>query len=114
MESILNSIKKLLGITAEDTSFDTDIIIHINTVFLTLNQLGVGPNKPVAISSELDTWVDKFGAMDHIEAIKSYTYLRVRLLFDQPTSSFVVESMNKQITELEWRLMTQLENNKED
>ena len=113
MDSILTSIKKLLGITEEYEHFDTDIIIHINTVFMTLNQLGVGPDTPVSISSATETWSDSFGDTRNIEAIKTYTYLKVRMLFDPPASSSVMDAMNRQATELEWRLNVQIESDKE-
>lgn len=109
MESILTSIKKLLGITAEDTSFDVDVIIHINSAFMTLNQLGVGPEQIVSISSDLDTWQSALGEIKDIEAVKTYIYLKVRTVFDPPTSSSVLDAMNRQISELEWRLNIQVE-----
>lgn len=107
MESILNNTKKMLGIAADYTHFDSDIIVHINSTFMTLNQLGVGPEDPAFISSEVETWSSVFGSTKHIEAIKSYVYLKVRLLFDPPTSSTVLEAMNKQAAEYEWRLNIQ-------
>lgn len=108
MESILITIKKLLGIAADYTHFDSDIIVHINSVFMTLNQLGVGPEEPAFISSELETWSEIFGTTRNVEAIKSYVYLKVRLLFDPPASSSVLEAMNKQAAEYEWRLNIQV------
>lgn len=104
MESILTSIKKLLGI--EDcTDFDTDIIIHINSVFLTLNQLGVGPSEGFSIKDEYSAWSDFISETDkNLEAVKSYVYLKVRLLFDPPTNSAVIEAMQRSISEYEWRL----------
>lgn len=113
MESILTSIKKPLGIAAEYTHFDADIIMHINTVFLSLNQIGVGPSDPASISSVMDTWTGVFGDMKNIEAIKTYTYLKVRMVFDPPASSTVLEAMNRQASELEWRLHVQAESTKE-
>lgn len=109
MDSILTSIKKLLGIAAEYNHFDTDIIMHINTVFLSLNQIGVGPSDPASITSEMDTWEGIFGDMKNIEAVKTYTYLKVRMIFDPPASSTVLEAMNRQASELEWRLNVQME-----
>lgn len=114
MESILTSIKKLLGITADYKHFDNDIIMHINTTFLTLNQLGVGPETPAMITSELATWESVFGEMKNLEAIKTYVYLKVRMLFDPPTSSFVLDSMNRQASELEWRLNVLVDSKKEE
>lgn len=107
MESILTSIKKMLGIEEEYTQFDNDIIMHINSVFMTVNQLGVGPETCCTITDDGDTWEDLFGDISEIHAIKSYTYLKVKTLFDPPTSSFVLDSMNRQISEFEWRLNVQ-------
>ena len=105
MESILTSIKKLLGITEEYEHFDADIIMHINSVFLNLNQIGVGPEEGFFIEDETAEWVDFIGDSLPFHAVKSYMYLKVKLLFDPPLSSAVVESMNRQIAELEWRLL---------
>jgi hypothetical protein len=105
MESILTSIKKLLGITADYEHFDADIIMHINTVFLNLNQIGVGPKEGFFIEDETATWTDFTEDYLPYQAVKSYIYLKVKLLFDPPLSSAVVESMNRQIAELEWRLL---------
>lgn len=105
MESVLQSIKKLLGITNDYTQFDTDIIMHINTVFSILTQLGVGPSEGFSITGNEAMWIDFLTDEDpRLEAAKSYMYLKVRLLFDPPLSSAVMESINRQISELEWRL----------
>lgn len=103
MESILTSIKKLLGIADEDTNFDTDVIIHINSVFSTLTQLGVGPTEGFTIKDDDAVWTD-FISEDQFENVKTYVYLRVKLIFDPPLSSTVIASYEKQISELEWRL----------
>lgn len=102
MESILNSVKKMLGSTPDYEYFDQDIIIHINSVFGILNQMGVGPANPFEIADATATW-DQFIDDSRINMVKSYMYLKVRLLFDPPTGS-VLEAMNRQISELEWRL----------
>ena len=104
MESILTSIKKMLGIAEDYEHFDTDIIMHINTVFMILTQLGVGPSEGFIIEGEGETWFDFIGDKITIEAVRSYIYLKVKLLFDPPLSSAVMESYNRQISELEWRL----------
>ena len=105
MESILTSIKKLLGIPAEYEHFDTDIIIHINSVFSTLNQLGVGPAEGFMIMDEDATWDEFVQDKKTIESVKSYMYLKVRLLFDSSSlSSAVIAAYERQITEFEWRL----------
>lgn len=104
MESILTSIKKLLGIDEEYDHFDPDVIMHINSVFMILNQLGVGPTEGFRIAGEAETWVDFLGDNTSYEAVKSYIYHKVRLMFDPPESSSVIEATNRIISELEWRL----------
>ena len=104
MESILTSIKKLLGVSEEYEHFDPDIIMHINSVFMILNQLGVGPSEGFTIEDETSTWADFIKDSTKIESVKSYIYLKVKLLFDPPLSSAVIESTNRLINELEWRL----------
>lgn len=104
MDSILTSIKKLLGITEEYTHFDTDLIIHINSVFATLTQLGVGPSEGFTIVDNNDNWEEFTNDNVLIESVKSYIYLKVKLLFDPPTSSAVIESYKQMINEFEWRL----------
>lgn len=104
MESILISVKKLLGIPEEYTQFDTDIIMHINSVFMTLNQLGVGPSEGFVIEDDTTTWNDFMQDNAKIEGVKSYMVLKVRLLFDPPLNSAVIEAINRQIAEFEWRL----------
>ena len=103
-DSILTSIKKLLGITEEYEHFDQDIIIHINSVFMILNQLGVGPSNGFSITDKTAVWNDFISEGTNLESVKSYIYLKVRLLFDPPTTSAVMESMNRMISELEFRL----------
>jgi hypothetical protein len=104
MESILTSTKKLLGIAEDYTQFDADIIMHINTVFLTLRQLGVGPDEGFMIEDKEMLWEDFLEDPTELQAVKTYMYLKVRLLFDPPVSSAVIESTNRMIAELEWRL----------
>lgn len=106
--SILTSIKKLLGITAEYTDFDADIIMHINSVFSILKQLGVGPKEGFSITGDSETWTD-FLPGQNIDMVKSYIYLKVRLMFDPPINSSLIESINRQIAELEWRLNVEIE-----
>lgn len=103
MESILTSIKKLLGITEEYEQFDTDLIIHINSVFMILNQLGVGP-EGFTINDKSAIWNDFTSGTLNIESVKTYVFLKVRLIFDPPQSSALIDSYNRQISELEWRL----------
>ena len=104
--SILNTVKKTLGIEATYTAFDVDIILHINSVFGTLNQLGIGPEAGFAIEDATATWVDFLVTDTRLNPVKTYIYLRVRLLFDPPTSSYHIDAMKEQIQELEWRLST--------
>lgn len=104
MDSILTSIKKLLGITEEDTNFDADIVIHINSIFAVLNQLGVGPSECFSISGKFEEWNDFISDSNKLEAVKTYVYLRVRLIFDPPQSSAMIEATKETIKELEWRL----------
>lgn len=106
MESILTSIKKMLGIDEEYTHFDADIIMHINSVLMILTQLGVGPAEGFVIEDDTSTWVDFIPEANaaQLHAVKSYIYMKVKLIFDPPLSSVVIDSMNRQITEFEWRL----------
>lgn len=104
MESILNTIKKMLGIESDYDAFDVDIITNINSVFMTLNSLGVGPKEGFSISGADETWDQFTGDTKKMNAVRSYVYLRVKLLFDPPTSSFVLESMKQQADEFGWRL----------
>ena len=104
MESILTSIKKLLGITEDYTHFDNDIIMHINSVFLILTQLGVGPPEGFVIQDATALWTDFVADDKNLELIKSYTYLKVKLMFDPSLSSAVLDSTNQLIKEYEWRI----------
>ena len=106
-ESILNNIKKLLGLASDYTAFDTDIIIHINSVFNTLHQLGVGPVTGFMIDSDTDTWTEFTSSDILLNSVKTYMYLRVRLLFDPPDSSYARDAFDKQAKEIEWRLNVQ-------
>lgn len=111
MESILNSIKEKLGMLDDYTQFDNEIIMDINSAFFILNNLGIGPDDPFTISSADDVWTD-FIDDGKEELVKSYIALRVRLLFDPPANSFLVDSINKQISEFEFRLMVDAEKDK--
>lgn len=103
-DSILNSVKKVLGLEPEYTPFDQDILMHINTVFSTLNQLGLGPSQGFMIEDDKALWVAFLGNDIRLNSIKTYVCLRVRLLFDPPTTSYLIQSIKEQIQELEWRL----------
>jgi len=102
--SILISIKKLLGIANDYTHFDEDIILHINSVLMILTQVGIGPEEGFIITDESETWDQFIPEGTNLASVKSYIYLRVKLLFDPPLSSAVIESTNRMISELEWRL----------
>lgn len=114
MDSILTSIKKLLGIQEEYTHFDQDVIMHINTTFMVLSQLGVGPSNGFSITDKAAKWQDFLGTDPRLEAVRSYVFLKVKLLFDPPLSSAVTESMNAMIKELEWRLNVLAESKDEE
>ena len=114
MESILISIKKLLGIAEEYTHFDQDVMININSALMTLNQLGIGPSNGFVVQDNGTMWSDFIGGRTDLEAIKTYVYLKTRLTFDPPQSGFLVEAINKQIAELEWRLNVQVEGGTKD
>lgn len=104
MDSILTSIKKLLGIAEDYDHFDPDIIMHINSVFMILTQLGVGPATGFSIEDETSTWTDFTENMSQIEAVKSYIAMKVRLMFDPPANSAHINAINSAIAELESRL----------
>lgn len=103
-DSILDSTKKALGIADDYTAFDVDILMHINSVFSTLNQLGIGPEDGFAIEDNTATWTTYLAGELKKNSVKTYMYLRVRMLFDPPTTSFTQEAMKEQILEHEWRL----------
>ena len=109
MDSILTSIKKLLGISEEYTHFDSDLVMHINSVFSILTQMGVGPAEGFSITDASSKWEDFVGAEKNIEMVKSYMHQKVRLLFDPPLSSAVMDAINRMTTELEWRLSVAVE-----
>ena len=103
LDSILISIKKLLGITEDCDSFDGDLILHINTILAALNQLGVGNG--FSITGEKETWTELLGDDSRLNLVKSYVHLRVKTLFDPPLSSSVSEAIERNIKELEWRIL---------
>ncbi|WGH21695.1 hypothetical protein SEA_INKED_6 [Arthrobacter phage Inked] len=107
-DSILDTTKKLLGFESDYTAFDLDIITHINSVFSTLQSLGVGPSEGFMITDKEAIW-DEFTGLDNMNSVKSYMYMRVRLMFDPPTTSFHLDSLKKMAEEMEWRLNVQAE-----
>jgi hypothetical protein len=104
IDSILTSIKKLLGIGEDYTQFDSELIMYINSVFSTLLQLGVGPTTAFRITGTSEEWDDFLEDATHLESVKTYIYLRVRLMFDPPQTGYLVEAITKQILEHEWRM----------
>lgn len=109
MDSILTSIKKLLGIDEDYEQFDVDLIMHINSVLAILTQLGVGPKNGFSIHSKDAVWNDFLPDSPRLGFVKSYVNLKVRLLFDLPAGSALIEAINRQIGELEWRISAEAE-----
>lgn len=102
--SILVSTKAALGVPEEHTAFDAMILMHINSVLSTLEQLGVGPDGGLYVTSKSQEWADLIGTDNRLNAVKSYMHLRVKMLFDPPDIGFVLTAMKEQIKEAEWRL----------
>lgn len=109
-DSILNETKKVLGVAEDYEAFDIDILMHINSVFSDLNQLGVGPKAGFQIVDKEDTWATFLGNDPRLNSVKTYVYLRVRMIFDPPGTSYLINSLNKQAEELAWRLNVVKEN----
>ena len=105
-QSILTSVKGALGVTEADVSFDQEILMHINTAFATLNELGVGPDEGFAIEDKTVTWDALLGTDKRKNNVKTYTFLRVKFLFDPPATSFGITAVEKQIEQFEWRINT--------
>ena len=108
-DSILDSIKKILGMPPDYDAFDTDLVIHVNSVFGILAQLGVGPAGGFSISDNTTLWKSYLGDSKDLEMVKSYIALKVRLVFDPPTIGAVMDAMKEQIREYEWRLNVQVD-----
>lgn len=102
--SILNDVKSTLGISVDDYNYDVDIIMHINTVLAVVNQLGIGPTNGLMITNYTTLWDALLSPGVNLSLVKTYVCLRVRLLFDPPTTSYMIEAMERQAKELEWRL----------
>lgn len=112
MDSILDTIKKLLGIDPDDINFDTDIKVHINSSILSLSQMGIGPPNGFIVQSKDDLWNEFIGSSTiNLEGVKSYMYLKTKLLFDPPQNSTTIDAFNKSISELEFRMMLAVETN---
>jgi hypothetical protein len=110
-QSILMSIKNLLNVYESDPAFDTQIGMFINEIFMTLHQLGIGPDEGFSINEASTTWSEFSKDKTLIEAVKTYVYYKARLVFDPPASSVVSDAINSRIAELEWRLVAQNERN---
>lgn len=107
--SILDDTKKVLNLAPDFIAFDQDIILHINGVLSTLNQLGIGPEAGFMIADNTALWSDFLGSDLRLNNVKNYVYLRVRMLFDPPTLGYLIDAMKEQIKELEWRINVQRE-----
>ena len=112
MDSILTSVKKMLGIAEEYDHFDADLIMHINSVLTILGQLGVGPDEGFFIEDDGAEWTDFVPDMPKLQFIKTYVYQKVKLLFDPPQSTSAIEALNRSIGELEWRINAQVDSGK--
>lgn len=109
MESVLTTIKKMLGITEECTHFDDVIVVHINSALFILSQLGVGSAEGMHITDDITIWCDLMPTLRDMESMKSYIYFRVKLAFDPPTSNALLTAMQANVDELEWRLQVTAE-----
>lgn len=108
-DSILGTIKKMLGLDDNYTPFDMDVLVFLNSALMTLHQLGVGPENGLVVSDYTETWNDLNPSGIMMEAVKTYLYICVKMAFDPPNNSFVMEAMKQQKEELEWRLREQVE-----
>ena len=112
MESILDTIKQLLGIPTDDDSFDTDVKVNINAAIFTLSQIGIGPSNGYIVTSNTQMWNDYIGAsLINLEGVKNYIYLKTKLVFDPPTNSTTIQAINDNLKELEWRMQLAVETN---
>lgn len=108
-ESILMTIKKMLGLEADYTPFDTDIIVLINSALMTLTQADVGPSSGFKITGMSESWSDFLTNEVMLESAKQYIYMKVRIIFDPPSSGTVMDALKTQSEELLWRLIAQAE-----
>lgn len=109
MESILTSVKKICGMSESFEAYDDDVILHINTIFMTLRQMGIGPTTGFSISDDSAEWRDFIENIETLEAVKTYVSLKVKLIFDPPQSSTVMQAYKDTIAECEWRLLHAVE-----
>ena len=108
-DSILKSIKKALGLEPDYAPFDPELIMHINSVFTNLQQLAVGPAEAFMIEDDAATWTQFWGEKTPLNAVRTYVFMRVKLIWDTPATSFAIASLEKQIDEQLWRLNVQSE-----
>lgn len=104
MDSILDTVKKFVGASPDDTAFDSDIIMLTNTFFSVLNQLGVGPDSGFMVQDKTNEWAEILNGDDRLEMVKTYICLRAKLVFDPPTSSIVADAIKSAANDLEWRI----------
>lgn len=103
-DSILKTVKQILGIPSDETGFDFDLLIHINSAFATLHQLGVGPETVFEIEDDTAVWATFIDGDLRFNSVRTYVCLKVKSIFDPPQSSYAVTAMKEQIMEYEWRL----------
>lgn len=113
-ESILDTIKEMLGLDKDYNAFDTEIISYINSAFFTLSQIGVGPEEGFSIKDSDAVWSDYIDVSSNLIAVQTFIKLKVQLIFDPPSNSFVVDAINKQLDELIWRLCLEVEYTKDN
>lgn len=114
MSSILESVKKALGINEDQNEFDPELIMHINTILATLTQIGVGSEDGFAITGKENEWSEFISDEPKWSQVKTYVYTKVRLIFDPPQSSAAIDAMKKVADELEWRIYTEANKNKKE
>lgn len=112
--SILKTIRSMLDMDPDETAYNNDILVHINSAIMTLTQLGVGPKDGFSVTDENATWNDFIGDSKLFEGVKQYIYIKTKIAFDSPTSSFVTEALRTMATEIEFRLNVQADNGKEE
>ena len=104
MESILNSTKSFIGISEEETHFDTDIIITINSMFARLRQMGLGPEEPFTIVDDKSVWNEFTEDDPDLSEVKTYVQIKTKLIFDPPANSNILTALKEETKEIEWRL----------
>jgi hypothetical protein len=107
--SILKTIRTSLGILPDFTDFDQELLVAINSALMAVGQLGIGPDGGFSITDDTATWANLFDGVSNIEAVKSYIFVKCRLEFDPPGTSFLMDAYNRQLTELAWRLMVEVD-----